>query len=131
NSMPEMPRVQPVSGGPASANSRSGSERTRSVRMVSSDDLRRPGTTLRQPQALRQSEKSHPRVAAVAAAAVAANEGASAAAESTAPAVAGFLPLAEEGRVVHRLPVRVLLQHVPDVVVIVGNAAAQARGLQH
>src|SRR5690606_38786394 len=53
----------------------------------------------------------------------------SAAAESTASAKAGFLPLAEEGLVVHRLLVRMFLQHVPDVVVVVRDPAAQPRGL--
>src|SRR5690606_5307959 len=55
----------------------------------------------------------------------------STAAEPAAPAVARFLALAEEGGVVHRLAVRVLLEHVPDVVVVVGDPAAQARGLHH
>src|SRR5690606_79270 len=54
---------------------------------------------------------------------------ASAAAESAAAAVAGFLALPEEGLVVHRLAVRVFFQHVPHVVVVVRDAAAQARGL--
>src|SRR5690606_5483754 len=53
----------------------------------------------------------------------------SAAAEPAAPAVARFLPLAEEGGVVLRLLVGVLLQHVPDVVVVVRHPAAQPRGL--
>lgn len=53
----------------------------------------------------------------------------SAAATAVPPAVAGLLPLAEEGLVVHRFAVRVILQHVPHVVVVVGNAAAQPRGL--
>src|SRR5690606_36506012 len=53
----------------------------------------------------------------------------SAAPEPATPPVPRLLPLAEEGRVVHRLAVRVLVQHVPDVVVVVGHAAAQACGL--
>src|SRR5690606_26483297 len=53
----------------------------------------------------------------------------SAAAEAAAAPVTGFLPLAEEGLVIHRLLVRMLLQHVPDIVVVVRDAAAQPRGL--
>src|SRR5690606_28310850 len=53
----------------------------------------------------------------------------SATAEPAAPAIAGVLALAEESRVIHDLPLRMLLQHVPDVIVVVRHPAAQPRGL--
>src|SRR5690606_1490001 len=53
----------------------------------------------------------------------------SAAAEPAPAAEARFLALVEEGFVVHDLALRVLLLHVPHVVVVVRHAAAQPRGL--
>src|SRR5690606_6121370 len=54
---------------------------------------------------------------------------ASAAAEPASASVARFLAFAEEGPVVHRFAVGMLFQYVPDVVVVVRHAAAQACGL--
>ena len=53
----------------------------------------------------------------------------STAAATIAPTVARFPAFAEERLVVHWLLVRVLFQHVPDIVVVIGNATAQTCGL--